>query len=747
MPTSETPASQAPINPLCLPEVQNELLAGRPVPERWRKSITDLSQLSGLSGLRKLDLHGTSVTDVSPLSDLIRLDVLKLSGTGVTDLSPLSDLIRLEVLDLSGTGVTDLSPLSGLIKLRLLYLGGTGVSDLSALSNLIELTFLSLRDTSVSDLTALSGLSGLQTLYLGETGVSDLTALSGLIKLRSLYLGGTGVSDLSALSGLFWLRMLDLHRTCVRDLKALSGLNALLSLDLSGTAVSDLTALSGLSGLQTLSLRETGVRDFTALSGLRGLRILDLSGTGIKDISALDHLRHLQIIGLDEVPSLPLRPSDPTPTTPSNEPPARKSATCEPAAPLPDRVKLLFDDARWLDAVLAVEDPGFSIAGSSRDMGFIAVKRPAGVSEDRFRSTLELLCAQNGGRILPEFRYDLEDQATFDPTFEGATADSTAGSVDETPATLDDVLRRIGAKGQHNHRDDNVILAVVDTGIDGSRLELQAPGKKAGGWAPPGEDPWEDWLGHGTMCACIAAGSGARNGRFVGVAPHANLVSCRSTFVDGDLVLIYEQLIRLARSGKTVIATNSFGTRTGTPPALDPMTFFPRALDKAIEAGVHVVFSAGNYHLDAGGTAESCAPNSIWLHKGRSDVLTVGTCDLDGRMWDYSSRGPHQPNGAADLSDKPDVVAPTPRNGLIAYGAGDIVAPNGWGTSGAAPQVAGLLALLLSERRDLPRRELYDIVRDTAKTLGHGRRCEGHGIIDCSAAMERLLTMAIPGLV
>lgn len=64
--------------------------------------------------------------------------------------------------------------------------------------------------------------------------------------------------------------------------------------------------------------------------------------------------------------------------------------------------------------------------------------------------------------------------------------------------------------------------------------------------------------------------------------------------------------------------------------------------------------------------------------------------------------------------------------------------PNGWGTSGAAPQVAGLLALLLSRDPSLSRDALFDIVLTTASDLGFAHSCQGHGLIDCRSALEQL---------
>ncbi|MBW8874819.1 MAG: NACHT domain-containing protein [Acidobacteria bacterium] len=189
------------VNPLSLKAIQEQLLEGKSLSAGVRSQISDLSPLSGLSGLRVLDLTGAAVSDVSALSGLSGLQELYLPGTAVSDVSALSGLSGLRVLALSGTAVSDVSALSGLSGLRVLDLGGTVVSDVSALSGLSGLETLFLSGTRVSDVSALSRLSGLQNLDLFGTPVSDVSALSGLSGLR-VALSRTAVSDVSALSGL-----------------------------------------------------------------------------------------------------------------------------------------------------------------------------------------------------------------------------------------------------------------------------------------------------------------------------------------------------------------------------------------------------------------------------------------------------------------------------------------------------------------------------------------------------------------
>jgi len=190
--------------------------------------------------------------------------------------------------------------------------------------------------------------------------------------------------------------------------------------------------------------------------------------------------------------------------------------------------------------------------------------------------------------------------------------------------------------------------------------------------------------------------------------------------------------------GLNIVATNSFGLKTGSPPSVPADSDFIPALEDAIATGIKVFFSAGNYHDLTGGSATGCNPTSIWLHKCRSDVFTVATCKLDKTMWYYSSRGPGQHYGQSGMGHKPDVTAPTPQNGRIVYDNSVRTMPDGWGTSGACPQAAGLAALLLSKNASLSASAIFDAIRNTATLLGNGANCEGAGLINCKGAIDSI---------
>ena len=396
------------------------------------------------------------------------------------------------------------------------------------------------------------------------------------------------------------------------------------------------------------------------------------------------------------------------------------------------RYKIRFRDPDALRAAQAVEAPMSQVQVVNQKRRFLGVRLPPAardstsafrVFETQLRNYEEIF----GGEIVEDFQYSMEAEI-FNP-------ENFRPERPQDPS-LNDVLTMIRAQEAWKlSRGAGVTIAVVDTGIDGRRPEFPLS-KRMGSWQPVGVHPWTDYNGHGTMCACIAAGTRAEGGAFDGVAPDASVIACRTGFFDTELTTIYDYLIGLVQTkGLTIVATNSFGIQTGNPPPGPANSDFDAALDDAIAAGIHVRFSAGNYHDLAGGDPANCHPTSIWLHKSRADLMAVATCKLDGSMWYYSSRGPGQRFGAPNTNQKPDVTAPTPENGRIVFGNDIVTLPDGWGTSGACPQVAGLSALLLATSPSLGREEVIDIIRRTTTPLGHGVDCQGAGLIDCLAAV------------
>ena len=210
----------------------------------YNPPLSDVSVIAGLTQLEVLQVYNPSTPDVSSLvsalAELTQLRTLTLEdiSSSNVDVSALSALTQLERLDIEGKSISDVSSLSKLIHLRSLSIGNTSVSDVSALSGLTQLRVLYLYNSPISNISALVGLTQLRYLEILDTSVSDISALAGLTQLEGLKLGDSPISDVSPLTRLTQLVELGLWNTFVSDISPLVELTQLTWLNLNGSPLS-----------------------------------------------------------------------------------------------------------------------------------------------------------------------------------------------------------------------------------------------------------------------------------------------------------------------------------------------------------------------------------------------------------------------------------------------------------------------------------------------------------------------------
>jgi serine protease AprX len=309
-----------------------------------------------------------------------------------------------------------------------------------------------------------------------------------------------------------------------------------------------------------------------------------------------------------------------------------------------------------------------------------------------------------------------------------------------------------------------VKVAVLDTGIDATHPDLSSDSHVVQnvrvldqqslpvGFLYPqvsGNLPNTDLtMGHGTFVAGVIAGTGtASGGYYGGIAPGAQLigVSC------GDASLFFvlsgiDYLLSNYQQQNIRVVNCSFGIN-GVFDANEPVNVATRIMH---DAGISVVFSAGN----RGGQPGSLNPYSVapW-------VIGVGATTKGGSLASFSSRGQ-----AGYAIFHPTLVAPgegivsaraqninlvstVGLSGLDVSGHGDLerIAPTNLarytsssGTSFAAPQVAGTIALMLQANPELTPDQIKDILQETATPmLGYSRYEVGAGHLNTYAAVRK----------
>jgi len=298
-------------------------------------------------------------------------------------------------------------------------------------------------------------------------------------------------------------------------------------------------------------------------------------------------------------------------------------------------------------------------------------------------------------------------------------------------------------------------VAVIDTGIAGDVPDFQTPkGSRvvASAVTNPCARDAADQYGHGTHVAGLIAGNSLvypvthwNHGKYMGVAPRANLVSVKVSDDDGNttiLDVIYG--IQFAVDNKAAygirVVNMSLSSTVAESYRTDPLD---AAVESAWFSGLVVVTAAGN----EGGTNDGVtfAPgNDPW-------VITAGALDdkgtftrLDDVLASWSSHGLTQ-DGVA----KPEVLAPGARlvstlapNSDFAHLCPECIVDGKYfragGTSMSSAVVSGAAALLIEAHPDwTPAQVKGALVSKLVDVPGAG------GEIDVAAALEASSTSSL----
>lgn len=247
----------------------------------------------------------------------------------------------------------------------------------------------------------------------------------------------------------------------------------------------------------------------------------------------------------------------------------------------------------------------------------------------------------------------------------------------------------------------DVVVAVLDTGVDGSHPELA--GKLVPGYDFLHDDPDpSDDGGHGTHKAGVV-GANSNNGSGVsGVSWGARIMPVKvlnSSGVGPDLA-IARGIVFAADHGARVI-NMSFGSSTSSQ-------VLTRAVRYAHDKGVLLVAAAGN-------TAK--LDNAVIYPAAYEHVLAVGATDEADKVADFSQHHPYV-----------GVSAPGVRIvNAFWRGAGYGSYVSSSGTSDAAPHVSGLAALVWSVNPELSNTQVRKLIQDTADDLGPPGKDEYYG--------------------
>jgi subtilisin family serine protease len=295
-------------------------------------------------------------------------------------------------------------------------------------------------------------------------------------------------------------------------------------------------------------------------------------------------------------------------------------------------------------------------------------------------------------------------------------------------------------------RGENVIVGVLDTGVDGTHPALSA--RWQGNFAPTSES-WLDAAGlgdatpvdqhyHGTHVMGTITGLATND--TIGVAPGAhwiatNVINMSSGAAFDNAVITSLEFMTdpdgdpLTTDDVPDVVQNSWGVNESFSGYVDCDSRWWTAIDNCEAAGVVLTWSAGN-EGSGSTTMRSPADRAASPYNTFSVGSTNNTPPF--AVSSFSSRGPSGCGGAYAM--KPEIVAP----GESIYSA----EPGGTyqyldGTSMAGPHLAGVVALMRSANPNIDVMTIKQILMDTAIPLGAADEDNnyGHGFVDAYAAV------------
>ena len=280
-------------------------------------------------------------------------------------------------------------------------------------------------------------------------------------------------------------------------------------------------------------------------------------------------------------------------------------------------------------------------------------------------------------------------------------------------------------------------VAVIDTGVDVTHPDLAGRvaaqvdfSPVADGGAPTSTDV-HDLAGHGTAVASIVAGNGAASdGRYRGVAPDVTIVSAKAGDYDVAASSVIAAMEWAAGTKHAQIVNMSLAFPDA--PEDDPIETALQDLTKRY--GTLFVVGAGNSGHN-GNNPNAAGDYDVGSPATADDALSVGAVDHDDQLADFSSRGPR----LGDNAIKPDLTAPgadvIAARSADSRGSGPYT-DGMWGTSFAAPYVAGSAVLLKQAHPGWTPAMLKSALMGTARpAAGVGVFAQGAGRVDVAAAL------------
>lgn len=278
--------------------------------------------------------------------------------------------------------------------------------------------------------------------------------------------------------------------------------------------------------------------------------------------------------------------------------------------------------------------------------------------------------------------------------------------------------------------DPDIIVAVLDQGVDTNHIEFQKAGLIRDPFYVIGSNQQpKNTNHHGTMIAGVISAIQNNQRGIAGINPYCKIMPGR---------IYYDNTANASKMAAGIYkALENHARVLNLSWAIPAETVVIDAISYAVEKGALIVAAAGNYE-------KTGKNNSVRFPGSLDEVLTVGAHDQYGK-WINLSNSPSDNKFGSCFGREVDISAPG--ISISTTGNDNTFTHRFCGTSAAAAVVSAIAALVWAIKPDLPADEIKSILFSTAdKVTDEGTPTYifdryGHGRVNCLNAVKKVLDL------
>lgn len=223
-------------------------------------SLSNVTPLRELTGLRLLDLSDNSIGSIDALADLTALEELYLGHNALTGLPDLSAIPGLKMLDLSYNALTDVSGLRACSSLLRLNLSHNRLTSVDPVGNLTSLVFFNGSNNPVEDLSALASCTKLETFIMQDCKFTEIDFIADITSIQEINIEYNDVVSLPQFNKESHLTVFNGSHCRLEDISGLAGLPNLTAVNANVNNIRDISCLQTCPVLARICVEGTYIR-------------------------------------------------------------------------------------------------------------------------------------------------------------------------------------------------------------------------------------------------------------------------------------------------------------------------------------------------------------------------------------------------------------------------------------------------------------------------------------------------------